>query len=108
MFDTGVELLEIFLFDFSGDLYGASLDVVVIAWIRPEFAFDTIDALVRRMEEDCRIARSSLARAGDAFPPLGEVASVGPTTDRVTDRNSPTALPFERPDLPLPRGWRAC
>ena len=73
MFDTGVVLLEIFLFDFSGDLYGRTLDVAVISWIRPEFKFETIDDLIRRMDEDCRIARMALARSGDAFPPLGRV-----------------------------------
>ena len=35
-FDNGAPLLEIFLFDFAGDLYGAELDVAFIAWIRPE------------------------------------------------------------------------
>jgi riboflavin kinase / FMN adenylyltransferase len=73
MFDTGVVLLEIFLFDFSGDLYGRTLDVAVMSWIRPEFKFDTIDDLVHRMEEDGRIARIALKRAGDVFPPLGAV-----------------------------------
>jgi riboflavin kinase/FMN adenylyltransferase len=81
MFDTGVVLLEVFLFDFSGDLYGKSLDVAVIAWIRPEFAFAAIDDLIRRMDEDCRIARMALARAGDAFPPLGKVAGAAPGRD---------------------------
>ena len=74
MFDTGVVLLEVFLFDFAGDLYGCALDVAVIAWIRPEFKFDTIDDLIHRMDEDCRIARIALDRAGDVFPPLGAVA----------------------------------
>jgi riboflavin kinase/FMN adenylyltransferase len=73
MFDTGVVLLEVFLFDFTGDLYGRTLDVAFIAWIRPEFKFDGIDALVGRIEEDCRMAKMALARAGDAFPPLGKV-----------------------------------
>ena len=45
MFDVGVVLLEIFLFGFSGDLYGKRLDVAVIAWIRPEFKFGTVDEL---------------------------------------------------------------
>ncbi len=45
MFDAGIVLLEVHLFDFSGDLYGRSLDVAVISWIRPEFRFDTIDGL---------------------------------------------------------------
>jgi riboflavin kinase / FMN adenylyltransferase len=73
MFDTGVVLLEIFLFDFSGDLYSRVLDVAVIAWIRPEFKFDSLDALVHRIHEDCRMAKMALAGAGDAFPRLGKV-----------------------------------
>jgi riboflavin kinase/FMN adenylyltransferase len=77
MFDTGVVLIEVFLFDFAGDLYGRTLDVAVIAWIRPEFKFDAIDYLIHRMDEDCRIARIALKRAGDAFPPLGVVAAQG-------------------------------
>jgi riboflavin kinase/FMN adenylyltransferase len=73
MFDTGVVLLEVYLFDFSGDLYGRTLDVAVIAWVRPEFKFATIEELTHRMAEDCRIAQMALKRAGDAFPPLGVV-----------------------------------
>jgi riboflavin kinase/FMN adenylyltransferase len=71
MFDTGAVLLEVFLFDFDGDLYGAALDVAFIAWIRPELTFDGVDELVRRMHEDSRLARSALQRAPGAFPPLG-------------------------------------
>jgi riboflavin kinase/FMN adenylyltransferase len=70
MFDTGVVLLEIYLFDFSGDLYGQTLDVAFIHWIRPELSFDTVDDLVRRMDEDCGLARAALARVPDAFPPI--------------------------------------
>src|SRR5205085_3041890 len=36
MFDVGTVLLEVFLFDFSGDLYGQTIDVAFIDWIRPE------------------------------------------------------------------------
>jgi len=71
MFDNGAVLLEIFLFDFSGDLYGAALDVAFIAWIRPEMTFDNVDDLIRRMDQDSSSARLALARAHDAFPPLG-------------------------------------
>ncbi|MFY9697447.1 MAG: bifunctional riboflavin kinase/FAD synthetase [Rhodoplanes sp.] len=70
MFDTGVVLLEVFLFDYSGDLYGKTLDVAFIAWIRPEEKFAAVDELVRQMREDARIARAALAQAGDAFPPI--------------------------------------
>jgi riboflavin kinase/FMN adenylyltransferase len=69
MFDTGAVLLEAFLFDFTGDLYGRTLDVMLIEWIRPELTFDSIDDLVRRMDEDSRIARAALARAPQALLP---------------------------------------
>jgi riboflavin kinase/FMN adenylyltransferase len=72
-FDNGAVLLEVFLFDYSGDLYGAALDVAFIAWIRPEMKFDNVDDLVRRMDQDSSQARHALMRAPDAFPPLGLV-----------------------------------
>jgi len=71
MFDTGAVLLEVFLFDFAGDLYGAALDVAFIAWIRPELNFDSIEDLIRRMDDDVRHARTALMREPEAFPPLG-------------------------------------
>jgi riboflavin kinase/FMN adenylyltransferase len=71
MFDTGAVLLEVFLFDFSGDLYGAALDVAFIAWIRPELKFDSIEDLIRRMDDDSRLARRALRQAPNAFPALG-------------------------------------
>jgi riboflavin kinase/FMN adenylyltransferase len=71
MFDVGTVLLEVFLFDFSADLYGQTIDIAFIDWIRPEMALPTVDDLVRRMEEDSRLARIALARAPEAFPPLG-------------------------------------
>jgi riboflavin kinase/FMN adenylyltransferase len=75
MFDTGIVLLEVHLFDFAGDLYGRTLDVAFIAWIRPEMKFDTVADLVRRMDGDTSLARNALRKAGDAFPPLGTLAS---------------------------------
>ena len=74
MFDTGIVLLEVFLFDFSGDLYGRTLDVAFIGWIRPEMRFDGVADLIRRMGDDCSLARMALKRAGEAFPPLGPLA----------------------------------
>jgi riboflavin kinase / FMN adenylyltransferase len=70
MFDTGAVLLEVFLFDFAGDLYGRSMDVAFIKWIRDEQVFGSVDELVHRMKEDVRQARAALLRAGDAFPPI--------------------------------------
>ena len=72
-FDNGAPLLEVFLFDFKGDLYGASLDVAFIAFIRDEVKFDGVEALVRQMDDDSARARAALAAAPDAFPKLGVV-----------------------------------
>ena len=76
-FDDGPPLLEVHLFDFSGDLYGASIDVAFLAWIRSELKFTSVAELIRRMDEDCRLARSALARSGTAFPALGRVKELG-------------------------------
>jgi riboflavin kinase / FMN adenylyltransferase len=70
MFDSGVVLLEVFLFDFSGDLYGRDIDVAFIAWLRAEEKFASVDDLVRQMQEDARRAREALSRRPDAFPPI--------------------------------------
>ena len=72
-FDNGAPLLEVFLFDFRGDLYGAALDVAFIAFIREELKFDSVEALVRQMDDDSAKARAALAAAPEAFPKLGVV-----------------------------------
>jgi riboflavin kinase/FMN adenylyltransferase len=74
-FDNGAPLLEAHLFDFSGDLYGAPIDVAFIGWIRPELKFDSVDALIARMNDDARLARLALARAPGAFPRLGDITA---------------------------------
>ena len=63
-------LLEVFLFDFAGDLYGQNIDVAFIDWIREERMFDSAGALIAQMQDDSRLAREALARAGDEFPPI--------------------------------------
>jgi riboflavin kinase/FMN adenylyltransferase len=73
MFDNGAPLLEVFLFDFDGDLYGQALDVAFIAWIRHEMRFDSVDDLVRQMGEDSARAKEALGRAPGAFPALGDI-----------------------------------
>ena len=72
-FDNGAPLLEVFLFDFKGDLYETSLDVAFIAFIRDEVKFDGIEALVRQMDDDSAKARAALAAAPEAFPKLGVI-----------------------------------
>jgi riboflavin kinase/FMN adenylyltransferase len=72
-FDNGAPLLEIFLFDFKGDLYGKTLDVAFIAFIREELKFNGVEALVAQMDDDSARARERLALAPGAFPKLGIV-----------------------------------
>ena len=72
-FDNGATLLEVFLFDFAGDLYGTALDVAFIGFIREELRFDSVEALVRQMDEDSARARAMLAAAPGAFPRLGSI-----------------------------------
>jgi riboflavin kinase/FMN adenylyltransferase len=73
MFDDGAPLLEVFLFDFDGDLYGQAIEVAFIGWIRHEQKFSTIESLQRHMMADAAQARDALKRAGGAFPVLGEI-----------------------------------
>ena len=73
MFDDGVPLLEVNLFDFADDLYGQAIEVAFIGWIRHEQKFESIDALKQAMSADAAQARDAIARAGDAFPVLGEI-----------------------------------
>lgn len=62
-FDDGKPVLEVFLFDFDGDLYGRTLTVTFIDYIRPDRKFDDADALIRQMKADCDQARAILAEA---------------------------------------------
>ena len=73
MFDDGAPLLEVFLFDFDGDLYGKTIDVAFIGWVRHEQKFESIETLKRHMTADVAHARDSLKRSGDAFPVLGDI-----------------------------------
>ena len=61
-FDDGAPLLEVFLFDFDGSLYGRQIDVDFVAHIRGDRAFDSIEALKVQMDADCARARLILDR----------------------------------------------
>ncbi|MBN9623871.1 MAG: riboflavin biosynthesis protein RibF [Actinobacteria bacterium] len=50
-------LIETYLIDFSGDLYGQTLRVAFVAKLRDELAFDDVDALVAQMHGDVEDAR---------------------------------------------------
>ena len=60
-FDPPVELLETYLFDFAGDLYGQEIEVALHHYLRPEAKFDRLEALTAQMDLDCQRARQLLA-----------------------------------------------
>jgi len=62
-FDPPKELLEPYFFDFSGELYGRTIEVELVSFIRPEAKFDSLDTLIARMTLDCEEARRRLSAA---------------------------------------------
>ena len=60
-FQPPQELLEAYLFDFDGDLYGRKIEVALHAFIREEKKFDNLDALTAAMRGDEAQARRILA-----------------------------------------------
>jgi riboflavin kinase/FMN adenylyltransferase len=60
-FDLTKPLLEVHLFDFDRDIYGAYIHVDFIEHLRDEEKFDTVDELVAQMQIDEQNARSALA-----------------------------------------------
>lgn len=67
-FDNGRPLLETFVFDYAGDLYGQTLPVTIVRFLRPELKFDGMDALVAQMDQDSTDARAALANLAPISP----------------------------------------
>jgi riboflavin kinase/FMN adenylyltransferase len=61
-FEPPKELLEPHFFDFEGDLYGRTIEIELIAFLRPEARFDDLAALKVQMAADCVEARRRLER----------------------------------------------
>ncbi len=51
---------EVYIFDFEGDLYGQAIRVEMLAYIRGEKKFDSLDALIAAMQEDERFCRAQI------------------------------------------------
>lgn len=49
--------VEVYLLDWSGDLYGQTLTVHLAHFLRPEAKFDSLDALKSQIQKDCEMAR---------------------------------------------------
>jgi riboflavin kinase/FMN adenylyltransferase len=63
-FDDGKPVLEVFVLDFDGDLYGRQIAVEFEGFIRPDRKFDSVEALVAQMDLDVAAVRTVLAVAG--------------------------------------------
>jgi riboflavin kinase/FMN adenylyltransferase len=60
---NGIEpLLEVHIFDFSGDLYGRAIEVEFVAKLRDEVKFESLDAMMVQMKVDGAYARDILSK----------------------------------------------
>jgi riboflavin kinase/FMN adenylyltransferase len=60
MFEIDQPLLEVWLLDFDGDLYGQTIETELVAYLRGEMAFDGLDALKVQIGRDADAAREAL------------------------------------------------
>ena len=61
-FDNGAPLLEVFIFEFAGDLYGKIIEVTFLGFIRGEEKFASLEALKARIARDEEVARELVKR----------------------------------------------
>ena len=60
MYEIDTPLLEVWLLDFSGDLYGQTVETELVAFLRGEMNFDGLDALKVQIDADAAAARAIL------------------------------------------------
>lgn len=60
-FDGERPNLEVYLLDFSGDLYGEEVSVGLVDFLRPEVRYDSVEALVEQIGKDVEETRARLA-----------------------------------------------
>jgi len=63
MYPTDDPLFEVWLLDFSGDLYDQTIETELVAFLRGEMAFDNLDALKVQIDADAVAARKALVAA---------------------------------------------
>ncbi|HET6654894.1 MAG TPA: riboflavin kinase, partial [Gammaproteobacteria bacterium] len=60
------QLLEVYLYDFDGDLYGAHLEVEFLHWLRDEVKFPDVETMRQQIARDAQEGRDWLSKnAGD-------------------------------------------
>jgi riboflavin kinase/FMN adenylyltransferase len=67
--EAGEPMLETYLFDFNGDLYGETCRVSLFGFLRPEMKFDDLETMTEQMNHDVHEARALLSDA----KPLSEL-----------------------------------
>ena len=70
-FDNGAPVLEVFLIDFDGDLYGREISVVFVDYVRRDGKFTDLEALKAQMTADCDRADGILERTRSHDPLAG-------------------------------------
>jgi len=68
-FDNGPALFEVHLFGFDGDLYGHTLRVHLVSYLRGEQKFESVEALITQMDQDSEEARAALG----SLRPISEI-----------------------------------
>jgi len=84
-FGESEPVLEAYLLDFAGDLYGQEVEAEFIAFLRPDETFATSEALAEKMREDCDRARAVLVKIDTddpmrRFPLARALAKAAPST----------------------------
>ncbi len=68
-YEDGELLVEAHLLDFTGDLYGRTLEVAFLARLRAQERFDSLEALIAQMDRDVEATRTAF----QGFAPEGSV-----------------------------------
>lgn len=63
-FGENIPNFETHIFDFDGDIYGETISVALVRFLRPEATFDSLEALIAQMDRDSAEARAALAAHG--------------------------------------------
>jgi riboflavin kinase / FMN adenylyltransferase len=55
-----LELLETHIFDFEKEIYGESIQVELVEFLRPPIHFDSEDKLIEQLQNDCQKTKEIL------------------------------------------------
>lgn len=62
-YNNTVRSAEVHVLDsFGADFYGVEMRLLILGYIRPEYNYDGLDALIKDINMDCEVAKASLQR----------------------------------------------